>query len=311
MPRDRENPEAQLIDHAYLVTNAIPTMFYTQQFDMSAYDPKIHHFFAIFRALSDESRTITAETFKIALMNAYSVHTPTETLEDVDRTFIRLEFSTLKFDRAGNSINPHFSSDDNFPDYPFKYIPRPIPENLFVPPSVYLNKPITNEDYLQETIDRFGRAKLRAAFLLDPRYKLKQSNYQNLDLIANAIMNEETHGIVVSQKGIPHAFFLYKVENKTVKLDILFALKGGKGQEMLIYGMHIMQKIADKLSIQTGLEEGATPITIVINDNNADMLKYFLRIARLSKVAVVIERLEPKLSLQEKVLPEKPSMFFG
>lgn len=70
-------------------------MFHTQQFDMSFYDPNIHHFFAIFRALADESRTITVKPFDILLMDAYSVHTPTQTLEDVDRIFIRLELKNI------------------------------------------------------------------------------------------------------------------------------------------------------------------------------------------------------------------------
>ncbi|STX50908.1 Uncharacterised protein [Legionella busanensis] len=291
IPRDRENPEAQLIDHAYLVTDSIPTMFYTQQFDMTPYDPKIHHFFAIFRALADESRTITVKPFEIALMNAYSVHTPTQTLEDVNRTFIRLEFSTLKFDRLGNSINPHFVNDSRFPDYPFNYIPRPIPSHLFITPDVYLNKPITNEDYSHESIDSFGRANLRAIFIQSDKFKFKYSDYKNLDLIAKNIMNEEMSGIIITYHGIPHAFCLYKIENKTVKLDTLFTLMSGKGQELMIYEMKILKKFADRLSIQAGLEEGAIPVTINVNENNNDMLRYFLRAARLAKIEVNIERL--------------------
>lgn len=298
IPRDRDNPRAQLIDHAYLVTDAIPTMFYAQQFDMNTYDPKIHHFFAIFRALADESRTITVKPFEISLMNAYSVHTPTNTLEDVNRTFIRLEFSTIKFDRVGNSVNPHFETDNQYPDYPFNYVPRPIPENLFVPPSVYLNKPISNEDYSYETVDKFGRLNLQAIFTQSNKFKLKHSDYHNLDLIAEAIMNKENQGIVINHQGIPHAFALYKIENKTVKLDTLFTLEHGKGQEMLLYALKILSKVADKLSIQAGLEEGATPITIAVNDNNDKMLTYFLRAAQLAKLQVNIERPDMRLQLK-------------
>jgi hypothetical protein len=302
IPRDRDNPGAQLIDHAYLVTNAIPTMFYAQQFDMSAYDPKIHHFFAIFRALCDESRTMMVKPFEIMLMNAYSVHTPTQTQEDVNRTFIRLEFSTLKFDRKGNSINPYFAEDDAFPEYPFDYIPRPIPAHLFVPPSVYLDKPITNEDYTHESIDRFGRASMQAIFTQNPRVKLKQSDYKNLELLAKDMMSEENQGIVVCHRGIPHAFCLYKIENKTVKLHTLFTLMGGKGQELLFHMMNNLQKLADKLSLQAGLKEGETPITLVMNENNEKMLYFFLRAARLAKIEVNIER-EESQSLLELTSP--------
>jgi len=290
IPRDRDHPEKQLVDHAYLTTNEIPTMFYMQKFDMMSYDPKIHHFFAIFRALCDESRTITLKPFEIILMNAYSVHTPTQTQKDVHRTFLRLEFSTLKFDRVGNSINPHFLSDDQFPDYPFKYIPRPIPANLFLPPDIYLNKPITNKDYLHTLLYKFGRANLRAIFTENERVRLKKSDYKNLDLISDAIMNPDYQGIVISYHGIPHAFCLYKIENKKVKLDTIFTLHEGKGQEIMIYGMKILKKLADKLSIQSGLNEDSTPISIVINENNNELQGYFLRAARLAKVEVAIEK---------------------
>lgn len=290
IPRDRENPGKQLIDHAYLVTNAIPTMFYTQQFDMREFDLCTHNFFSIFRALSDESRTVMAKPFDIILMDAYSVHTPTQALEDVDRTFIRLEFSTLKFDRVGNSINPHFVSDEKFSDYPFKYVPRPIPDKLFVPASVYLNKPISNQDYSNESIDQFGRVSLQAFYTKNPRYLLKNSDYKDLNLIAKDIMNSETQGIVVCNKGVPHAFALYKVENKTVKLNTLFTLENGKAQEMMILLLRNLKKISERLAIQAGLDEDGIPITIVVNENNEKRLSYFLRAVRLAKIDVNIER---------------------
>lgn len=299
IPRDRENPGAQLIDHAYLMTNAVPTMFYAQQFDMTAYDPRLHHFFAIFRALADESRTIMPNPFDIILMDAYSVHTPTQTQEDVNRTFIRLEFSTLKFDRIGNSVNPHFSGDESFRDYPFNYIPRPIPEHLFVPPSVFLNKPITNKDYLVKSIDDFGRKNLQVLFTENDRFKLKHSDYVDLNLIAKQMLDLNNQGMIVSYQGKPQAFALYSIENKVIKLHTLFTLESGKGNEVMIYLLKLLNKKANKLSIQAGLGENATPISIVVDNNNEPMLKYFLRAARLAVIDVNIERLEraPQLSL--------------
>ncbi|WP_058520755.1 hypothetical protein [Legionella tucsonensis] len=65
---------------------------------------------------------------------------------------------------------------------------------------------------------------------------------------------------------------------------------------MMIYAMNILQQSSDRLSIQAGLQEGATPITIVINENNNDMLRYFLRAARLAKIEVNVERLVPEPS---------------
>jgi hypothetical protein len=290
IPRDRDNPTAQQTDHAYLVTNAIPTMFYLQQFDMTPYDPKVHHFFAIFRALSDESRTITVKPFEIGLMDAYSVHTPTQTQIDVDRTFVRLEFSSLEFDRLGNSVNPHFIGATN---YPFTYVPRPIPSHLIVPPEVYANKPITNEDYNHESIDNFRRINLRAIFMQSNRYELKQSDYKDLDLIAKAIMDKSNQGFVIVRQGLPRAFCLYQIENKTIKLDTLFTLDE-KGQELMVYVIKILNQLADRFSVQAGLKEGETPICIVVNDNNEKMLRFFLRAARLAKIAVNIEHLLPE-----------------
>ncbi len=289
IPRDKENPGSQITDHAYLVTNAIPTMFYTQKFDMQSYDLNKHHFFAIFRALSDESRTITLKPFEIVLMDAYSVHTPTQTEEDVNRTFVRLEFSTLEFDRSGNSINPHFENDKNYPHYPFKYRPRPIPAHLFVPPSVYETKPITNKEFVNESIDKFGRARLRAVFMRDDRYQYKISDYKDLEKIASDIMDEETLGMVVTKNGIIHSFFLYNIENKKVCIHTLFTLSIGIGQESMIYGMNCLKKISNRLALQTGRKPEDNFLQITLNENNKGMLKYFLRAARLAKVDVEIE----------------------
>ncbi|HEX2548299.1 MAG TPA: hypothetical protein VHM20_00610, partial [Gammaproteobacteria bacterium] len=254
IPRDKDNPNSQIIDHAYLVTNTIPTMFYTQKFDMQPYDLNKHHFFAIFRALSDESRTILVKPFEIILMDAYSVHTPTQTKQDVHRTFMRLEFSYLQFDRSGNSINPYFANDDMYPYYPFNYKPRPISENLFVPPKVYEMKPITSKEFINESIEDFGRSQLRAVFMRDNRYQHKRSDYKDLDLIAAAIMNDDTQGIVITKNGIPQAFFLYTMQNKILFVDTLFTLSVGEGQEAMIYGMNILKKISNKYANQAGLK---------------------------------------------------------
>lgn len=297
IPRDRDNPEKQLIDHAYLATDEVPPMFYIQQFDMTPYDPKIHHFFAIFRALSDESRTITVKPYDIVLMNAYSVHTPTQTQKDVNRTFMRLEISPkLEFDRKNNSINPHFL-DKKFPNYPFNYVPRPIPSHLFVPPDVYLKRPISNRDYSHESIEQFGRANLLAIFNENERVKQKDSLYKNLNLISDEIMKNDTHGIVLCYQGIPHAFSLYTFEKNQIKLNTLFTLKEAFCQEMMIYGMKILKEVADRLSLQAGLKENGISITLVINENNQALSDDFLRAARLAKIEVIIENsISPKFS---------------
>lgn len=154
----------------------------------------------------------------------------------------------------------------------------------------HVNKPITNEDFSSESIDKFGRSNLKAFLTEDARYKLKRSDYNDLKLIANDILDEKINGMVFSHQGVPHAFCLYKIENKTIKLETLYTTMNGKGNEMLLYAMKILQQSADKLSLQAGLEEGATPISIVVTENNQKMLPYFLRAARLAKIEVNIER---------------------
>lgn len=275
---------------------ANPTGFYIQQFDMKDYDPKIHHFFAIFRALSDESRINTVNPYEIKLMNAYSVHTPMPAEKDGMRTFIRLEFSRLKFDRGGNSVTPHFGKTK---DYPFTYVPRPIPKHLFVPPEVYSTKPITNEDYSHESINSFARRKICAFFKQDDRYKLGRSDYTNLEDIANGIENERNQCMVFSFQGKPHGFCLYKIEDKVIKLDTMFTFTGGKGQEFMIYAWKILNQLSEKLAVQAGLKEGSLPITLIETENNHKMMKYFLRAARVAKVNVNIERMKPEATCEE------------
>jgi len=112
IPRNREHPSTQLIDHSYLVCDSLPTKFYPQSYpQMKKCDLLKHNFFSVFDHFKDESSSFVVEPFLIYLMNAYSVHSATNSETDLIRTFLRLEFSTLKFDREGNSKNPYFNYD--------------------------------------------------------------------------------------------------------------------------------------------------------------------------------------------------------
>lgn len=115
IPRNRENPNSQLIDHQYVVCDCLPTRFYPQKFpQMKLCSLNQHNFFQIFDRLKDESQGLDVEPFVINLMNAYSVHSATNSKSDLIRTFLRLEFSTLQFDREGNSKNPYFANECNW-----------------------------------------------------------------------------------------------------------------------------------------------------------------------------------------------------
>ena len=83
------------------------------------------------RYLADESQSVLTKPYDINLMNAYSVHSSIETQLDCYRTFVRCEFSTLKFDRRGNAVNPYF-------EYSWVYRVCPIPEHLDLPENLYI-----------------------------------------------------------------------------------------------------------------------------------------------------------------------------
>ena len=292
IPRDKANPESQPIDHSYLVTDAIPTLFYPQRFDMTAYDLNRHHFFGIFRALSDETRTITVSPLDINLMDAYSVHTPAETHVDVNRTFIRIEFSVLEFDREGNSVNPFFSCEVGGCKYPFTFCPRPIPEHLVIPASVFNGKPIENKEFLEVSLDEFGRENLIEIYKLDPRVLSKNSAYRDLNAIVSQIEDLTFEGLVVTKKSKALAFILYTRGQNGVYLHTFFTLTGGMEQEAMIYGLSRLKQVCDEQALRTGRERGELPLTFAVSPNNEKMLPYLSRAARLGKIDFRIETIK-------------------
>lgn len=125
IPRDVGNPSAQKIDHCYVVTNNLPTRFFVHPFPIAHYDPKEINLFAAMRYFADESQAVDTRPYEINLMNAYSVHSAALGNAHVYRTFLRIEFSVLQFDRIGNAVNPYF-------EYTWSYRPCPIPPSLSV-----------------------------------------------------------------------------------------------------------------------------------------------------------------------------------
>jgi len=119
IPRNCIHPETQKIDHCYLVSDKVPTKFYAHPFDLGSYSLLEHDFFSIMGILADEKKVIFSAPYDINLMNAYTVHSSSAAQSNCIRTFIRLEFSVLQFDRKGNSINPYFKYkwpyQDRFP----------------------------------------------------------------------------------------------------------------------------------------------------------------------------------------------------
>lgn len=81
------------------------------------------------RLLADEEKSVVTKPFEITLMNAYSVHSAMPTDRNCYRTFLRVEFSVLQFDRLGNAINPWF-------DYKWEFFPSRFPADLSIPDDI-------------------------------------------------------------------------------------------------------------------------------------------------------------------------------
>lgn len=129
IPRDRDNPYLQRIDHSYLVTDNLGTRFFEHPFQLDRYDLRKTNFFAVMRLLADEQLSSTTNPYEINLMNAYSVHSAMPSNQHCYRTFLRVEFSVLQFNRLGNAINPWF-------DYKWEYSPSRFPTDLSVPDDI-------------------------------------------------------------------------------------------------------------------------------------------------------------------------------
>lgn len=266
LPRDRKNPKT-VIDHAYLVTDAVPTRFYFQSFDMMNYDSNKHHFFAIFRALADETQSFVIKPNEIYLMNAYSVHTPEVALEDSYRTILRLEFSVLDFDREGNSINPAFAKDDNYPHYPFKYIPRPIPEDLILPTNVFQNHPISSKIFFDIDFDHFGRERLIKDLRQHPR---GSTLYQDLETIYSQIEQGDVNGaVVVDYQHAMQGFVIFEETIDTLFVHMLYTHEMGINKKLIIYMINI-------------LKAKAKPIVFIEDHNNREMIPFFEKAAELA-----------------------------
>jgi hypothetical protein len=278
LPRDRKNPQT-VIDHAYLVTNAVPTRFYFQSFDMTSYDLDKHHFFAIFRALADETQSFLVKPFEINLMNAYSVHTPEVAVEDTHRTILRLEFSVLDFDRQGNSINPAFANDDNYPNYPFTYIPRPIPEHLVLPTNVFQNQPISNKVFTNIDFDHFGRERLIKELRLHPR---PSTLYRDLENVYSQIEKGILNGIVITYQHTPMGFIIFEEVIDTLFVHMLYTHEKGMDRELTIYMINT-------------LKSKGKSIVFVEDYNNREMIPFFERASKLANLSYSIDRENKKI----------------
>lgn len=119
----RAYPRKLRVDHSYLIADREPTVFYTHPFDLREFDVNVHNFNTVFAAQANPDERVQPQPFEITMMDAFSVHESPIISESGPRTLLRIEFSEKKYNRLGNTHNPHF-------DYRWEMIPRPIPEDL-------------------------------------------------------------------------------------------------------------------------------------------------------------------------------------
>ena len=77
-------------------------------FETSHLDPRIDNYFHDFdrQAATEQKRKVRLAAGQIVLMDAYTVHGSEPAKFDSARTFLRLSFDVLPFDRLGNTPNP-------------------------------------------------------------------------------------------------------------------------------------------------------------------------------------------------------------
>jgi hypothetical protein len=117
----RWNPKVR-INHTYVISDAIPTTYYVQPFELSHLDEAKHNFFWEMNRIVAETKSAHAwqpQVNEINMIDAYTVHRGTEAQEETFRTLIRLSFEVRKFDRLGNAKNPLFQ-------YNWEMLPRDI-----------------------------------------------------------------------------------------------------------------------------------------------------------------------------------------
>lgn len=111
------------INRSYIVYDQLPTVFYRQGFESSHLDEKTDNFFLSFDDQAVESKRVTFDPYQILLMHAYTVHRSEVASHHMYRTFFRLSFDTLQFDRLGNTHNPFF-------DYQWNMVTRDTQKSL-------------------------------------------------------------------------------------------------------------------------------------------------------------------------------------
>lgn len=115
------------VDHSYILSNVLPTLFYNQPFKVEKeWDKSCHNYFEGFEKQKRENNVIAYLANTVLLMDAYCLHEAPVATIDTHRTFLRLSYTVREFDRLGNAHNHMF-------DYDWQMFPRDIQSTLLCP----------------------------------------------------------------------------------------------------------------------------------------------------------------------------------
>jgi hypothetical protein len=118
-------PQKLLPGQSYFVADSLPTRFFNQPFNFSAYsvDEYDYRTLMALQARLDQSYLMD-QPYGIYLLDPYMVHQPTAAKQDTFRTFLRLQFTQKEFVKTDDMDNPMLTYKSK------KEGPHVIPANL-------------------------------------------------------------------------------------------------------------------------------------------------------------------------------------
>lgn len=100
--------DKKYVARSYIAYNTLPTKFFAQSFRTDYLSERTDNFFLAFDDQAEDESIVKFDPFNIILMNAYTVHMSDLSFLPTKRTFLRITFDTVKYDRLGNTKNNCF-----------------------------------------------------------------------------------------------------------------------------------------------------------------------------------------------------------
>lgn len=112
-------------EYTFVASNALPTVYYIESYDVSGLDPAKDDFFVAYSKSTQSDPVDCQKPYEIIMMDPYCLHAAIANTTDnpITRTFVKLIYSTRVYDRIGNAHNPAF-------DYTWKMVRREAQQDL-------------------------------------------------------------------------------------------------------------------------------------------------------------------------------------